>query len=72
MSIYTHQTRRQFFEKMEVGNQKLAIGRFCNPITLEENTIDFAVLHLGDQNLISGAREFIGDEAGDTRRLKRL
>ncbi|HDT11424.1 MAG TPA: DUF3536 domain-containing protein, partial [bacterium] len=32
-------------------------------ITLEEYTISFAVLHLGDQNLISGALEFMGDEA---------
>ena len=65
ISSYTYQTQRQFFEKMELGKQKLAIGKsfLQSAITLEESTISFAVLHLGDQNLISGAHEFTGDEA---------
>jgi len=65
INIYTYQTQRQFFEKMELGKQKLAIGKsfLQSSITREEYTISFAGLHLGDQNLISGAREFMGDEA---------
>ena len=65
IKIYTYQTQRQFFEKMEAGKQKLAIGKsfLQSSITREEYTISFSVLHLGDQNLISGAREFMGDEA---------
>ncbi|HAX98647.1 MAG TPA: glycoside hydrolase, partial [Candidatus Atribacteria bacterium] len=65
INIYTYQTQRQFFEKMEVGKQKLAIGKsfLQSSITREEYAISFAALHLGDQNLISGAREFMGNEA---------
>ena len=73
ISIYTHQTRRQFFEKMEVGNQKLAIGKLFlqSSITLEENTIEFCGAPLGRSKPyqwrtgVYGGRSFFGDAPGD-------
>ncbi len=46
------------------GMQKLAVGRarIHADITGEEQLVCFAVLHLGDHNLIGGVREYMGDE----------
>jgi hypothetical protein len=44
--------------------QRLAVGKavVSYDITGEEAEIGFAVLHLGDHNLIGGVREYMGDE----------
>lgn len=49
-------------EKTEVGTRKLALGKVTlqSAVTLEEHTVSYAVLHLGDQNLTAGVREFDG------------
>jgi alpha-amylase/alpha-mannosidase (GH57 family) len=50
-------------ERMEDGRRKLAVGRvtFKSAVTLEERTICYAVLYLGDQDLTAGVRDFDGD-----------
>jgi alpha-amylase/alpha-mannosidase (GH57 family) len=64
-SIYAYQATRDAYEFSEAGRQKLAIGRvhFRSSITWAETTVSFAVLHLGDHNLLGGVREFAGAEA---------
>lgn len=55
---YTAQS--QFVDHMESASQRLALGKakIRSEITWEEETISYAVLHYGDQNLICGARRF--------------
>ncbi len=55
---YTAQS--QFVDHMETASQRLALGKakIRSEITWEEETISYAVLHYGDQNLVGGARRF--------------
>lgn len=64
-TIFTYDADSEFRDVLELGRQKLVIGRanFRSCICLEEKVISFAVLHLGDHNIIGGAREFMGEEA---------
>ena len=50
---------------LEMGRSRLVVGRtrIRSSITYDETEISFAVLHLGDQNLIGGVREFMGGES---------
>jgi alpha-amylase/alpha-mannosidase (GH57 family) len=50
-------------DREEVGKHRLAIGKVTlkSGVTLEEHTVAYAVVHLGDQNLTAGAREFDGE-----------
>jgi alpha-amylase/alpha-mannosidase (GH57 family) len=49
----------------ESGLQRLVVGkaRITSHITQEEQNIGFAALHLGDHNMLGGARPFAGSEA---------
>jgi alpha-amylase/alpha-mannosidase (GH57 family) len=55
---YTAQS--QFVDHMESASQRLTLGKakIRSEITWEEETISYAVLHYGDQNLIGGARRY--------------
>ncbi|MEN3330823.1 MAG: hypothetical protein V7641_188 [Blastocatellia bacterium] len=66
--IYAYKARRLAFERTEAGRQKLAIGsaHLRSNVTASESQIAFAVLHLGDHNLLGGVREFV-DEASFAR-----
>jgi alpha-amylase/alpha-mannosidase (GH57 family) len=63
--IYCYQARSEVYDKTEAGRIRLALGKthIQSEITMEEETISFAVLHLGDHNLNGGVREFMGEEA---------
>ena len=52
-------------ERKESGQRTLALGKFRlrSNITWEERTVDYAVLHLGDQNITAGVREHDGEVA---------
>lgn len=52
--VYCYSTKVDFFERIEMGIQVLAVGRATiqSNIVLEKHLIDFAVLHFGDHNLI--------------------
>jgi hypothetical protein len=52
-------------ETKESGNRKLAVGRvrLRSSVTWEERAVDYAVLHLGDQNITAGVREHDGEVA---------
>ncbi|MFH1369383.1 MAG: DUF3536 domain-containing protein [Elusimicrobiota bacterium] len=62
--IYNYGVCRQKYQKLESGKQKLAVGRISmrSLITREESDITFAVLHMGDHNIVGGARKFIGEK----------
>jgi alpha-amylase/alpha-mannosidase (GH57 family) len=52
-------------ERKESGQRTLALGKFRlrSNITWEERSVDYAVLHLGDQNITAGVREHDGEAA---------
>ncbi|OGD22620.1 MAG: glycoside hydrolase [Candidatus Aminicenantes bacterium RBG_16_63_16] len=52
------------------GRQKVAVGRVRvrSEITWDEADISFAVLHLGDHNLLGGVRLFQGEQALESMR----
>lgn len=62
-SLYTYRLEGKKHDFLEVGRQRLAIGTVAvrSNITREEMTVTYAVLHLGDHNIVGGARIF-GDE----------
>ncbi|MFH1258691.1 MAG: DUF3536 domain-containing protein [Elusimicrobiota bacterium] len=63
--IYCYTANNLFYEFLSSGKQKLAFGRtvISSEITGEKIVVSFAVLHLGDHNLIGGVREYMGEEA---------
>jgi hypothetical protein len=63
--IYCFSAKREVYERIEAGRIRLALGKthIQSEITTEEETVSFAVLHLGDHNLNGGVREFMGEEA---------
>ncbi|MFC2149726.1 DUF3536 domain-containing protein, partial [Candidatus Auribacterota bacterium] len=63
--IFCYKAVREVYDKAEVGKQKVAIGkvRLDSVINLEEACISFAVLHLGDHNIVCGVRFFVDEES---------
>jgi alpha-amylase/alpha-mannosidase (GH57 family) len=62
----------EVFDREEAGKHRLAIGKVTlkSAVTLEERTVSYAVVHLGDQNLTAGVREFDGDTRLERERQK--
>jgi alpha-amylase/alpha-mannosidase (GH57 family) len=62
--IYTYRIKRHSYERQKLGNMKLALGVVSvkSEITWAQQDISFAVLHLGDHNIIGGARGFTDEE----------
>jgi alpha-amylase/alpha-mannosidase (GH57 family) len=63
--IYCYTCTREDYETVEAGRVRLATGRvrIASDLTLEEKSLSFAVLHMGDQNLSCGVRSFVGPES---------
>ncbi len=62
--IFQFSVDRFDYESFEVGQAKLVVGRamVTSEITLESDSLSFAVVHLGDHNLYGGIRPYQGDE----------
>ena len=62
--IKNYTLKNEDYHKTESGELKLAIGKvfLYSDITWEENTLLFAVLHLGNHNFMGGAIEFTDDK----------
>lgn len=62
ISCYT--AHSEVYELREAGMQRVAMGkaRVCSDIVEEECAMGFAVLHLGDHNIIGGVRDYMGDD----------
>jgi alpha-amylase/alpha-mannosidase (GH57 family) len=61
--VYTYRIKRHSYERQKLGDLKLALGVVTvkSEITWAEQDLSFAVLHLGDHNIIGGARGFTDD-----------
>ncbi len=57
--IFSYMAKSELYDLIEVGIQKLALGkaRIYSDITWDEKEVCFAVLHLGDHNLLGGVSE---------------
>ena len=64
VEIYCYTAKNKLYKKIEVGMLKLAMGKvnIISNITWEEKAFSFAVLHLGDQNINAGLKDFAGDK----------
>ncbi|MFH0925370.1 MAG: DUF3536 domain-containing protein [bacterium] len=64
-TLYCYTAKKLMYDRLELGKQKVAIGKvkIRSEITWEEDIISFALLHLGDHNLIGGGRPFIDEES---------
>ncbi len=65
IDIYCYSTDIESYDRVDAGIQTLAVGRATvqSNIVLERHPVDFAVLHLGDHNLISGVTARMPDDA---------
>lgn len=63
--IYAFEVEREDLQIRNEGKARLALGRakITSRITLEKATLSFGVLHLGDQNVSGGVREYRGEDA---------
>ncbi|MDO9323399.1 MAG: DUF3536 domain-containing protein, partial [Methanoregula sp.] len=68
--IKNYTMKMEEYNKTEAGGIRLAIGKvfLYSDITREENTLMFAVLHLGNHNFMGGATEFSDDKTFHTMR----
>ncbi len=64
-TIYSYTAVDQLYDCSEVGKLKFAVGKALirSDITWEEQVITFAVLHLGDHNIIGGVRPFLDEKS---------
>ena len=62
--------RREDYERKEAGRIKLVTGKvqILSDLTWDEETLSFAVLHLGDQNMNCGVRRYVGASSFDGMR----
>ncbi len=62
ITMYCYTAKSEIYNRMEAGKLNLTIGKASinSEITWDKKVISFAVLHLGDQNINAGVREFIG------------
>jgi hypothetical protein len=72
--IKNYTLKNEDYSKTEAGELKLAIGKvfLYSDITWEENTLMFAVLHLGNHNFMGGATEFSDDKTYSAMRNELL
>jgi alpha-amylase/alpha-mannosidase (GH57 family) len=59
IKIFSYMAKSELYDVIEVGIQKLALGkaRIYSDITWDDKEVCFAVLHLGDHNLLGGVSE---------------
>ena len=67
--LFCYTIRRQAYEVETSGRGRLAIGKahICSKITDEQETVIFAVLHFGDQNITAAVKSYDAG-AGSGRR----
>ncbi|MGA1824517.1 MAG: DUF3536 domain-containing protein [bacterium] len=64
-NIYSYTLHNPIYKQEEAGKEKLAVGKVIvrSDITWEETVVNFAVLHLGDHNIVGGVREHMDEES---------
>jgi alpha-amylase/alpha-mannosidase (GH57 family) len=65
IKIGSYTATSEIYDLKESAGQRLAVGkaRLHSDIIGEEDFLSFAVLYLGDHNLIGGVRQFMSDES---------
>ena len=63
--LYSFSVKCEDYQRLEAGKYRLAISKATlqSQITFEQKTITFAVLHLGEQHLFGGVREYLDETA---------
>jgi len=63
--IYCYTARSEIYKRVEAGRARLAMGkvRVVSEQTLDEQSLSFAVLHMGDHNIHGGVLPFADEEA---------
>ncbi|MFU8857572.1 MAG: DUF3536 domain-containing protein, partial [Deferrisomatales bacterium] len=63
--IFSYNVRNERQSRTDAGRQRLVVGRALarSSITWNEAEVSYAVLDLGDHNVLGGVREFLGEEA---------
>jgi alpha-amylase/alpha-mannosidase (GH57 family) len=66
-SIYCFDAEPVSYQRLEAGTLRLALGktRVASTVTWHRSDVSFAVLHLGDHNLVGGAWERMDGERSD-------
>ncbi len=65
IKIFSYTAKSELYDVIEVGMQKLALGKasIYSDITWDEKAVCFAVIHLGDHNLLGGVSEALDHES---------
>ncbi|SIT74255.1 DUF3536 domain-containing protein [Pontibacter indicus] len=65
LPLYSYKANSEYYELLEAGRQRLAIGKahIRSTITWEEADVSFAVLHIGDHQLFGGVRKYVSADA---------
>ena len=68
--IRNYTIHTEAYERNESGDLRLALGKVFlhSDTTWEENTLMFAVIHLGNLNFMGGAREYVDEKTYGTMR----
>lgn len=63
--IYSYEVDREDYQRVHEGKAHLVLGRakITSRITEESTTLSFGAIHLGDQNVSGGVREYRGADA---------
>jgi alpha-amylase/alpha-mannosidase (GH57 family) len=72
MDLYSYRAESEMFDRLEQGRQKLAVGKVVlrSTITRETCPMRYAVVHLGEQNLIGGVAS--DDPEHDFNKVSRM
>jgi len=67
LGFFCYTAESRIYEVKEAGIQRLAIGqtKIISNVTWDESDISFAILHLGDHNIVGGVRRFLGEAQFD-------
>lgn len=71
--LFCYTIRRQAYEVETSGRGRLAIGKahICSKITDEQETVIFAVMHFGDQNITAAVKSYDAEqEAADAEFIR--
>ncbi|MDO6391668.1 DUF3536 domain-containing protein [Pontibacter sp. BT731] len=65
LPLYSYKATSEYYEMLEAGRQRLAIGKafIRSTITWEEVDVSFGVLHIGDHQLFGGVRKYVSADA---------
>lgn len=72
-NLFCYDVRRKSYEVLTSGRGRFGYGQaeICSRITLECESVDFAVLHLGDQNLSAAVRRTDAEKDGSFQNFEK-